>query len=157
MGVHGLAVADAAQEGEGGGVNDLLPLPATETEAHIQAACRLAIGREPHVRLFRNNVGEAWHGRVANRSTDALTLLRPTRIVYGLCDGSSDLIGWTTVTITPEMVGQRVAVFTAGEVKRPGVTVPAHQERFLDAVRAAGGRAGVIRSAADAKALVRVP
>ena len=31
---------------------------------------------------------------------------------------SSDLIGWTEIIITPEMIGKRVAVFTAIEVKK---------------------------------------
>jgi len=30
---------------------------------------------------------------------------------------SSDLVGWTSVVITPEMVGKTVAIFTAIEVK----------------------------------------
>ncbi len=124
------------------------------TESDLQAQIRLAIGRIPHARLFRNNVGEAWHGAVVDRGAGAITLLRPTRIVYGLCDGSSDLIGLTQVVITPEMAGQTVAIFTAGEVKRPGVSVPKHQQNFLDFVAAFGGRAAVLRSVDDAVRLV---
>lgn len=33
---------------------------------------------------------------------------------------SSDLIGITIVTVTPEMIGQKLAVYTAVEVKKPG-------------------------------------
>jgi hypothetical protein len=36
-----------------------------------------------------------------------------------LCKGSADLIGYRTITITPDMVGQQVAVFTSIEVKTP--------------------------------------
>jgi hypothetical protein len=56
------------------------------------------------VRLFRNNTGVL---RDANG--------RP--VSFGLCKGSADLIGWTTRTITADMVGQQVAVFTSIEVK----------------------------------------
>jgi hypothetical protein len=37
---------------------------------------------------------------------------------YGLCLGSSDLIGWTIREITPDMVEKKVAVFTAIQVIR---------------------------------------
>jgi hypothetical protein len=55
-------------------------------------------------RVFRNNVGEY---KVGDRY-----------IRYGLCPGSSDIIGWTPVKITPEMVGTTLPVFTAVEVKK---------------------------------------
>jgi hypothetical protein len=69
---------------------------------------------------------------------------------YGLQPGSSDLIGWRTVTITPEMVGQQVAVFTSIEVKTPTGRVKPEQQQWLDAVLSAGGIAGVARSVEDA-------
>jgi hypothetical protein len=74
----------------------------------------------------------------------------------GLVRGSGDLIGFTTVTITPDMVGTQVAVFTSGEVKpsrsarfQPG------QENWRDAIRAAGGFADILYSVEDALRLVR--
>jgi hypothetical protein len=76
------------------------------------------------------------------------------RVEFGLTDGASDLIGCRRVTITPAMVGCTLAVFIAAEVKRPGVKVPDHQQHFLDFVRGFGGIAGVVRSDADALALV---
>ena len=36
---------------------------------------------------------------------------------YGLCPGSSDIIGFKTITITPALVGKQVAVFQAIEIK----------------------------------------
>lgn len=73
---------------------------------------------------------------------------------FGLCPGSSDLIGVTPVTITEEMVGKNIGVFTAIEVKTPKGRVSAEQERFLAAVRRAGGIAGVARSVQDALSLL---
>lgn len=120
------------------------------TETDILQQIRLAVGRKPDLRLFRNNCGMLY---------DATG--RPVR--YGVGQpGGSDLIGWRTVTIRPEMVGQQVAVFTAAEVKVPGWKPrnPADRERFdqqmhfIDCVLRAGGIAGVVRSADDALRLV---
>lgn len=59
------------------------------------------------------------------------------------------------MTVTPEMVGQRVAVFTSIEVKTPTGRLRPEQEQWLKVVQAAGGIAGVARSVEDAEALVR--
>ena len=94
-------------------------------------------------RLFRNNVGlfvawEAVQTALKTGSLSALRRLRPIRC--GLIKGSSDLIGWTPVTITPEHVGQTLAVFTALEIKRDARQRPTpEQTHFLNAVVQAGG------------------
>ena len=68
---------------------------------------------------------------------------------------SSDLVGWTTITITPEMVGRKVAVFTAIEVKPPSFKVTGvykedsrecAQERFCNLVREGGGFGAIVNS-----------
>ena len=93
------------------------------------------------VRLFRNNVGalEDKNGRIVR---------------YGLCKGSSDLIGWRSVMVTPDMVGQRVAVFVALEVKDKG-RLTQEQQVFLGVVACAGGIAAEVRSVEDAEAALR--
>lgn len=119
-----------------------LPLPGValqgghnrvNAETPIMQKIRLAIGGRPGVRIFRNTVG-ALQDRFGHW------------IVYGLCKGSSDLIGWTSVVVTPDMVGRRVAIFTAIEVKVPGSrTEPDRlkdQQSFIERVQADGGRAG---------------
>lgn len=82
------------------------------------------------VRLFRNNVG-----RLQDKNG--------TWVAYGLCPGSSDLIGWRSVVITREMVGQRVAVFTAIECKTPRGLKDSmrnlNQVSFIFTVRDSGG------------------
>ena len=107
------------------------------SEQQIQQRIRLALSRGP-TRLWRNNTGclKDQQGR-------------PVR--FGLCPGSSDLIGYTTVEITPDMVGQRVAVFTAIEVKSATGRPTAQQLVFIEHVRQAGGRAGIARSIKDAE------
>jgi len=101
------------------------------------------------MRLFRNNTGVAWAGKVVKRSRKTLTIENPRPLHAGLVQGSSDLIGWTTVDVTPEMVGRQIAVFTAAEVKTGASKPTEKQIKFLQAVRASGGIAGVVRSVED--------
>jgi len=70
-------------------------------------------------------------------------------------DGGSDLIGYSRVTVTPDMVGQTIAVFTAYEVKTLETIIPkgekqkkhyAEQQRFLNAIIRSGGIAKMICS-----------
>ena len=65
--------------------------------------------------------------------------------------GGSDLIGYRRMTVTPEMVGQDVAVFAAVEVKTARGRVKAAQQRFVDHIRSVGGIAGIVRSVDEAK------
>lgn len=98
-------------------------------------------------RLLRNNVGLAWTGTVYRTGAPDTILLRcARRIRSGLCVGSSDLIGWREVTITPAMVGTKVAVFSALEVKTKTGKLSPQQFSFIDAVRKAGGYARVVRA-----------
>lgn len=111
------------------------------SEQSIQQDIRLALGSAPGVRAFRNNVGayKAPDGRV---------------IRYGLFVGSSDLIGWRSVVITPDMVGQTFAQFLSVEVKTPKGVVSPEQRTWIENVRKAGGVAVVARSAADVQFLL---
>lgn len=111
-------------------------------EQQIQQHIRLACSRGP-VRLYRNNTG-------------TLRDVNGRPVTFGLAVGSADLIGWTTRTITPDMVGQRVAVFTSIEVKSATGRLRPEQQQWLDAVQAAGGIAGVARSVKDAARLTGV-
>lgn len=70
--------------------------------------------------------------------------------------GGSDLIGWRSVEITPEMVGQSIAQFVAIECKAASGRVSPDQIRFIEAVKKAGGVAGVVRSPDEATRLLEV-
>jgi hypothetical protein len=111
-------------------------------ETTLQQQIRLALGTQPDARLFRNQVGSLPDPRTGRLVT------------FGLARGSADLIGWRTVTITPDMVGQQIAVFTSIEVKTPPGRIAPAQQHWLQAVRAAGGIAGVVRSVNDAIKLI---
>lgn len=111
-------------------------------ETDIQQRIRLALGTHPQVRLFRNQVGQLPDPRTG----------RPVQ--FGLARGSADLIGWRTITVTPEMVGQRMAVFTSIEVKTATGRLTPAQRAWMGAVRSGGGIAGIARSVADAVRLL---
>ena len=136
------------------------------SDAHSELLDRAAAAvsglREVFCRLFRNETGQGVTGRV-------IEIFKPTtvtlgrgdfivrhghRIKYGLLKGGGDLIGYTTITITPEMVGQRIAVFTSAEGKVGKDKLRPEQKVWHDNVKAAGGISAEIRSPEDAVAAV---
>ena len=115
-------------------------MPASET--HLQQEIRLAVGTRPDLRLYRNNCGSLPDPRTGRLVT------------FGLARGSADLIGWRTITVTPDMVGTRLAVFCSIEVKTSTGRLTPQQRHWLDAVHRAGGIAGIARSVGDALRIV---
>ena len=89
-------------------------------------------------RLFRNNVG-------------LFTTDTGDKIRTGLCKGSSDLIGWTSIKVTPEMVGKMVCIFTAAEIKSKTGRASASQNNFMYHVNDSGGIAFLARSPDEAE------
>ena len=119
------------------------PKSESDVQQHIQAE-----GPKYGCQLLRNNSGAfenaqgQWIrfglGNVSKKHSDKIK--------------SSDLIGFTKVTITPDMVGKVVAVFTAVEVKKPGWKLLGKtpeekaQLAFIDWVFLQGGLAGIANS-----------
>jgi len=97
-----------------------------KSEANIQAMILMALS-EAGCLVWRQDTG-------AYKEPKSGRLIR-----YGLCKGSSDIIG-----LCPD------GVFLAVEVKTATGRVRPEQETFIAAVNLAGGRAGVARSADDA-------
>lgn len=117
-------------------------------EQRIQAAIRADSGAEPGVVLYRNQMGRA----VYEKSGKSYT------VPYGVASpGGSDLLGWKSVTVTPDMVGQKVAVFVAIEVKDLKRKPTKEQLMFVALVERSGGLAGVARSEADARKILGLP
>jgi hypothetical protein len=115
-------------------------------ETNLQRRIMLRLSKQG-VTVFRNNTGVA-------------VFPDGSRVAYGLCPGSSDLIGWKPVTITDDMVGNRLAVFVAVEVKPPGPIRGEKkrleaQRNFLQAVSNAGGLAGIAQSENDAENIIQ--
>jgi hypothetical protein len=139
----------------------MIPLPGKavsdgpEAESQIQSAIRLAVGQLPDVRLWRNNVGKGVIVNVGQligiltsksggiRAAIAfLKLLRP--VTWGLCVGSSDLIG----IVAPR--GRLLSI----EVKSAKGTLTEEQEQWIAIVERFGGVAGPARSVDEAMELV---
>lgn len=132
LGVAGnSAMTDPASQGEPG------------SESRQQSLIRLEAGKRDDMLFWRNNVGAF--------RTDEGGFLR-----YGLANESqqmndaiksSDLIGIRRKTVTPQMVGSIVGIFTARECKkqdwkfRAGDKHAAAQKTFIDLVNSYGGDA----------------
>lgn len=118
-----------------------------------------------HIKLDAANIGVSlWRNNVGMLMND-----RGVPVRFGLCNDSalvnkhcksSDLIGITSMLITPEMVGQMVGVFTAIETKRTGWVYSENDERavaqkkFHDIVKSAGGFAGFASSIEEFRKII---
>ena len=123
-------------------------------ETNVQRSIMMAVSKLG-TRIFRNNVGTAWNGK--NYATkDGKRVIENAQLIrFGLCKGSSDLIGYTSKTITPDMIGQKVAVFTAIEVKKKGGKQSPEQINFIKRLNDAGGFGGFAYSEAEAAAIIQ--
>lgn len=94
------------------------------------------------VHLFRNHVGCIKDARTGRWHK------------FGLGKGSSDLIGYISVDVTPEMVGKTMAIFTAIEVKTPKGRMSEEQKLFHLKTKLDGGCCGTARSVEDAQHII---
>jgi hypothetical protein len=116
------------------------------SEAATIQEIRLALGRDPALRLFRHNQG-------------ALKDATGRVVRFGLHAGCPDLVGWRSVTIGPEHIGRTLAVFAGLEVKAPKGRHPVtpEQRQFLDVLTQAGGMCGVVTNTAQARLILGLP
>lgn len=104
-------------------------------------------------RLFRNQIG-----RYRLARPGCMECQRYGRIISsGLAVGSPDLVGWQTITIGPEHLGQRLAVFVGVEAKTADGRLSEPQRAFQGALARAGARVGVARSVADLNVILVPP
>lgn len=106
------------------------------TEKEIQYEIRKVISQYPNIRLWRNNVG-------------SMTDKNGQMVTFGLCPGSSDLIGLESVIVTPDMVGKTIARFLAIEVKSEKGKASESQSKFLEMVQSLGGVGILARSSEE--------
>jgi hypothetical protein len=135
------------------------------SETNVQRAAWLRVARTST--MWRLNVGVGWVSALGpagiTKRSDGSVLIRqarPMALGFALTDGSpvkgsADLIGRTTITITPEMVGKRIAVFTSLEAKNSkGGRVSTFQKNWRDQTADAGGIAGVFTSPEEAEEII---
>lgn len=110
-------------------------------------------------RAFRQNVGMGWTGKFIKNPMRTSIILDPSDVVIknarplhaGLCTGSSDIIGWKRIIITPDMVGKTYAVFTAIEVKYGNTKTTPEQDNFINVVNSSGGFGKIVHSFEEAR------
>ena len=112
-------------------------------ESNVQRLVQLAASQHGTT-TWRNNTG-------AYRTDDGQFV----RYGIPLTGGGSDLLGITPVTITEDMVGQTVGVFTAIEIKTKTGKARQNQLEFIAFILSKGGKAGIARSAEDAIKIIQ--
>lgn len=128
-----------------------------KSEAEIQAEIQIA-AMHYGCNLMRNNSGafKDQDGRFVFFGLGNISKKHSDKIK------SSDLIGFTSIVITPEMVGRRVAIITAVECKaekwNPSMldARESAQNSFLQWIKAAGGFAGFANSVEAFKRILGV-
>jgi hypothetical protein len=98
----------------------------------------------PQERRFRINAGMGWTGQVTFSSPDTV-VIKQARPLHGAPVGFPDVIGWDMVTVTPDMVGRRIAVFVGEEFKTGNGQLSKAQRLFRDCLERMGGIFRVIR------------
>lgn len=118
-------------------------------------------------RLFRVNTGTAWLSNLGPRGVKqtpaGLIMKQPRSVPLGFGDisnksvtGTLDLQGYTMVVVTPEMVGQTVAVYTCVDAKRAkGGKKTTEQTETIARVQRHGGIAGFANSPKEAEEILR--
>jgi hypothetical protein len=111
-------------------------------EGKIKNDIKKILREIPNLRLFVNPSGRL-------RTDDG----RYVSFGLGGHPGSSDYIGWESIAITSEMVGQKFARFVAVECKAPGKEkqTTKEQDLWLDLVVDGGGTATIISDAQQLK------
>ena len=111
-------------------------------ETKVQRSIMLALS-EAGCMVFRNETKRAWIGKLLHKAGDQVTLGSSLFMLFGLCIGSSDLIGLTDK-------GQ----FFAIEVKTDTGRASKEQKIFIAQIIKQGGLAGIARSPKEALAIV---
>lgn len=135
-------------------------------EQTIQNEVRCDLSENKLGVYFRVNVGKAWTANqvftINPESMHRFQLCSGDKVLRGsrpfdsgLPKGTSDIFGGSEVVVTPEMVGQKILVLTAIEVKAARGKATENQANFLKAIQSRGGIAGIARSGADAVSLVK--
>lgn len=94
--------------------------------------------------VWRNETSGAYVGKVIHKDARIVTLANAQLMTFGLCVGSSDIVG----------IHKPTGRFLAVEVKTPTGKPTKEQLNFIEQVRAANGIAGIARSVKEALELL---
>lgn len=120
-----------------------------KTEKEIDNDVHAAFNRGG-TRLFKNVNGNFWQGTFLDIKDGIVRLLNPRRVQAGVGGvGGSDRIGFHQVVITEKMVGKKIAVFCAIELKTSVGKATPEQENFIKFLLDMNAIAGVGREKKD--------
>lgn len=102
------------------------------------------LNQGPNKRLFKTDAGASYQGEVVKHNGNILILKNPRKLC-GLPPGWPDLTGFESITITPEMVGKKIAVFVGEEIKAGSDTMKPAQKKFQKLIENFGGIYRIIR------------
>lgn len=128
-----------------------------ENANQLTAEIRL-LASKVGARLFRRNTGVGWIGQSKKFSkreqiwvTAGDVLIRNARPFHAGETGQYDTYGWKSIVITPDMVGQRVAVHVEIEIKFGADRESVEQKSWGAFCAQQGVRVGVARTVEDAE------
>lgn len=126
-----------------------------QKEKNIQNEILLACS-DKDTALWSNIRGLAWLGEAKTIDLRLVLIRNARQVKYGVGpNGASDIIGFKSIEITPDMVGKRVAVFTALEIKTETGKPSAEQVAFNKMIEEAGGISGIARTPSEAKEILK--
>lgn len=129
-----------------------------DLEKEVQDEARIALSENGKGFYFRVNVGSGWvsNYKPIKLGNGDIILKKARPFETGLPAGFPDIVGITQVTITPEMVGQKIGVFTGLEAKSATGKVQKKQKPMLKKIIEGGGIAGVFRTPEEAVEIVNL-
>jgi hypothetical protein len=122
-------------------------------ESKLQAAIRLALAARGDNVFWRNSVGKATYYKGGERCPmchEPTFGARKFVVPYGLCPGSSDLIGMVPVDVINSLEHMKLGVYVGLEVKTPKGREREEQKLYRELVTKRGGVVEVVRSVQDA-------
>jgi len=126
-------------------------MTANTPENAVKLSIKKYLATRTDITLASNPSGNAWFGKLIKHMGSQVVLGFARKMSFGVFSpGGPDMLGVQTITITPDMVGKRIGVFLAAEIKDPikgRLTV--EQIEVLDMLRQRGAIAGVVTSVED--------
>ena len=113
---------------------------------HTNAVNQHLISLPENVKLYNNFTGTVYASSDTYKTAGGLLLKNPRVIKAGLFQaGGEDLVGYTITEITPEMVGEKIPIFTTCEIKTPNDGIRPKQRNWLNIHRNDGCLTTVVR------------